>query len=130
MNELFNSIHAKFNSSVDLKNAVSGRFSYGRARNNSKYPYIVYSSYTSTDEDTFTAKIKDVPIQINIFSDDKSHHSCFDLLKQCETLFKNAVLTVENHEDVTLTKDFEIPPIYDGKVWLAVIEFSCLLQAE
>ena len=129
MIQLFDAIYKKFDSSVDFYNALSGRFSYGRAKKNSEYPYAVYSSYATGDESTFSAEIDDVPIQMNIYSDDLSHSSCFELLKQCKELFRDTVLTVEDHENITLSKVFEVPPIHDGDVWMAVIEFNCLLQA-
>ncbi len=129
MKELFQAIFSHYDSSTDFKNSLTGGFSYGQGKHSCAYPYAVYSSYAATPEDTFSAEIDDVAIQINIYSKKAGPGECFDLLQLCKELFNKSVLPVSNHENVRLIKEMEQPPIIsDGKIWMAVIEFNCMLQ--
>jgi hypothetical protein len=129
MKELFQAIYSKYNGSTTFKAALTGGFIFGTAPQGTGYPYAVYTSYGSTPDDTFTSEINDVSVQINIYSDKSSTVECFDLLQSCKSLFKNAELTVSGHQNVILTQEMEQPPmISSGNIWMAVIEFSCLLQ--
>ena len=128
MKNLSTAIYTKYNTSTTFKAALTGGFYYSQAPNGCSYPYAVYSFFGVTPEDTFSEEINDVSIQINIYSEKSSSTECFNLVDYCKSLFTGAVLTVLTHENVTLIKEKETPPMKVNDEWMGVLEFSCFLQ--
>lgn len=100
---------------------------YGEAPQDSVRPYAVVTSPGVIPEDTFTADINDVSIQINIYETDAI--SCFEKLDQAKVFFDGATLAVDDHYLVILHRElFVLPMREDKNKWMAVVGYNCLLQ--
>jgi len=127
---LSKSIWTKYNASTTFKAAINA-FYYGKAVQDASLPYGVYTFGGTINENTFREKIDEVTVQMNIYTEsDTTATECFTAYELCRDLYENAVLTVSDSYDVTLTKIMEVPPmeISDGTKWMAVLEFSLMLQ--
>lgn len=100
---------------------------YGEAKQGTPEPYgVVTCPNPSPNGNTFTAKIKELTIQINIYY--SGLDQAFAGLDQCTGLFDDTVLSVIGCHPVKLRNEFETFPEKLGDTWMIVIEYRCLVQ--
>lgn len=119
------------------RSAVSGslikKYFYGRAPQDSPYPYVVF--YLISDiyfgNDTGT-KYSDVKVQFNIFDNNNDYGKrTDDILGEILTYYDKAkdVLQVSGSTMINAKRDFIIPPfVGEEKNWQATVQYNLHLQ--
>ncbi len=135
MNTLKAAIFSKFNTSprTTFYNAVSGRFYYVEAPQDTAKPYAVYQFPSGVAANTFDGKIKDLVMQIKVFSDGASSSEADDIAAKCTAVFDYLRLTVgskEAHfipEAEPVSMKVQENPTEPG-YWMAVVGYRVLYQ--
>jgi hypothetical protein len=119
---------------TDFASSLTGGLHFGRAPQDTSYPFGVYfsTSVTPAFEETFTADIEDLYLQINIYSDSSSPLEATQLLDDCIESFDGLKVTVTDTADAVMKRALILPPIratYDDRdLWQATAEFSIKYQ--
>ena len=75
---------------------VEGRFYYGRAPQESTFPYIVFFDVANVNEVDFSEEREDLTVQFNIFSQNNSPTEAERIETAVKSLFDDCNLTVTN----------------------------------
>lgn len=112
--------------------AVGGRMFYGRAPDETEFPYAIFTGVLEKPDNTLRRDGRRAFFQIDIYSETPGIVEAETIRGYCETLFNRATVSPTGYENTKVNIEALYPAMITGEEedspWRTGIEFWCILQ--
>jgi hypothetical protein len=131
MKAIYKAIYSRFNTTNDLKTALSGRMYPHGATQNVDFPYCAYYAISEFMDQDFTDERETVNVQFSLFSEEESLEEITTLYEYLKALYDDQILSVDGYTMLEfkryaghLIKDIELG------VWQYNIDYDVMLEKQ
>lgn len=123
-------LYNKLNSTNDLKTALSSRFYFGNAPQNTTSPYLVYHLITDQpDWDFGNSLYEEYTIQFDIVSKSSSPSELTTLIGYLESLMDNTSFTITGYSTIKTFREMStIDYSYEDLSWYSQHRYRILVK--